>query len=126
MGLKNSQSEKKMVAIRLQGLDPFAHRNVVGHLGGRHSGHTPPARRIDIPVCFRDRLRCFAAAGVLVEFGFVRVVEIFTYANALPALSAEVLWQSDSIGNIASPGVAPVEVASDGATSVGAFSVGTA
>ena len=110
MGLKNSQSEKKMVAIRFQGVDPFAHRNVVGHLGGRHSGHAPTARRIDIPVCFRNRLRFFAAGGVLVEFGFVCVVEIFTYANALPALSTEVLWQSDSIGNIASPGVTPVEV----------------
>ena len=37
-------------------------------------------------------------------------MEVLANTNALPALSAEVLWQGDGIGNIASPGVAPVEV----------------
>jgi hypothetical protein len=56
MGAIDSEREKKTVAIRLQGINPLAHRNVFGHLMGRHSGNATPAGGIDVPIGLGDGL----------------------------------------------------------------------
>jgi hypothetical protein len=54
MGAIDSEREKKTVAIRLQGINPLAHRNLSGHSMGRHSGNAPPAGGIDVPIGIGD------------------------------------------------------------------------